>query len=115
MKLQEYGNRDDFMGHILYIYEFNKLKGNLMNFTVFSLLSLETLKGKFYNYKHISLGELLSVELIKFEKEQRNLMIAHELEKILTRADSNKIIITDVDILFNPEYRLDVLEESGLF
>lgn len=98
------------MGYICDIYEFDRIKGNSTSFTVFSCLSLDFIRDKFKDYRYISLGELLSAELMKSEKEKRSSMIESELEKLLTTNGSNEIIISDIDILFNPEYRLDVIK-----
>ena len=98
------------MGFVISIYEFDKVTNEYNNFPVFNCTSVNIIKEKFKNYKNIALGELLSGELMKIDKEERNIIIEDKLEEILSFEKIDKLFITDIDILFNPNYRLDIIK-----
>ncbi len=63
-----------------------------------------------YNaFNLISLGIELSNKLVRYKVDERNNRVLDELDKILNKNTNKKLIIKDIDILFNPNYKFDVL------
>lgn len=60
-------------------------------------------------FEIISLGRVLSDKLIRYPKERRNSILIQEMDNILLNNNEIKLFIKDIDILFNPEYKLDVM------
>ncbi|CAI3202774.1 BREX-3 system P-loop-containing protein BrxF [Clostridium neonatale] len=64
-----------------------------------------------YNtFKVISVGIELSNKLSKYEFNKRNPRILNELDELLINNSGKYLIIKDIDILFNPNYKFDVLK-----
>lgn len=60
-------------------------------------------------YDILSINEVLSRRLLVYERSERNLFILDELNKIIDTAGAS-LLITDFEMLFNPEYQIDVLK-----
>lgn len=58
----------------------------------------------------INLGLDLSLLLKEHPVESRNSKVIDELNNILTRAQTEHILVKNLDMLFNPEYKLNVLK-----
>jgi hypothetical protein len=71
---------------------------------------------EFLKYKEIkdlsiiNLGLDLSLVLKEHPVESRNSKVIDELNNILARAQTEHILVKDLDVLFNPEYKLNVLK-----
>ena len=71
---------------------------------------------EFLKYKEIkdlsiiNLGLDLSLLLKEHPVESRNSKVIDELNNILTRAQTEHILVKNLDMLFNPEYKLNVLK-----
>lgn len=57
----------------------------------------------------ISLGIELSDKLVRYKADERDDIVLDELDKILNKNTNKQLIIKDIDILFNPNYKFDVL------
>lgn len=79
------------------------------HYPVISMLKKVTIKDKFLDYSYISLGETLSSALLKYSKIDRKNHVISELRKIFYNINSKNFIIDNIDILFNPEYNIDIL------
>lgn len=79
------------------------------HYPVITTLKADEIIDKFRNYKYISLGEVLSSALLKYKKGDRKNLVIGELEKIFDNISSKNLIVDNIDILFNPEYSIDIL------
>ena len=98
------------MGFIINKSELDKILNHYDNFLIFSCLPLKIMRDKLKNYDQLKLGELLSAELMKIDKEERSKIVVEKLEEILISKKTDKLLITNIDILFNPNYRLDIIK-----
>ncbi|TCS85722.1 hypothetical protein EDD65_1191 [Keratinibaculum paraultunense] len=98
------------MGFICDLSEGKRLMERNGDHIVISCLPLDTVKSTFNEFSILHLGEILSKELLKIDKSHRNLAVETTLRQILASNDKRELIITDIDILFNPAYRLDVIK-----
>lgn len=57
----------------------------------------------------VSINEVLSKRLLVYEQNERILCVIDEVNKIIDNAGDH-LLITDFEILFNPEYQIDVLK-----
>lgn len=57
----------------------------------------------------LSLNQVLSKILLDYERDERKLYVMDELNKIFDSAVA-PLLITDFEMLFNPEYQIDVLK-----
>ena len=92
------------------IYEIEKILKTYNDYLIISLLDLETIKTKFKDFETLELGEILSSELIKIDKNKRNIEVVKTMGCIFSKIDASEIIVTNIDILFNPSYRLDIIK-----
>lgn len=92
------------------IYEIEKILKTYNDYLIISLVDLETIKTKFKDFKVIELGQVLSKELTKINKDKRNLEVVKTMGCIFSEIDVSGIIVTNIDILFNPSYRLDIIK-----
>lgn len=98
------------MGFICDLLEVKKIVEKKNDFLIISCISLEIIKNTFNQFKILSLGEVLSKELLKIEKNNRKFAVESILKQILSNIDKNELLIMDIDILFNPEYKLDIIK-----
>lgn len=97
------------MGFSCNIKELKSLWNLYSHYPVISITEKYEAIDRFKNYTHIHLGAILSSALLKYEKEDRKNHVLKELENLFQDLDSKKVIIDDIDILFNPEYCIDIL------
>jgi hypothetical protein len=57
----------------------------------------------------INLGLDLSRRLKEYPMEYRNSKVLDELTNILAKAQTEYIVVKNIDILFNPDYKLNIL------
>jgi hypothetical protein len=100
------------MGIICTMKDLERIWSLNNHYPIISTIKTETTINRFRGYSYLSLGEQLSSSLLKHKKHDRKNYVTKELEKILLSSDSKKIIIDNIDMLFNPEYNLNIL---GLF
>lgn len=66
--------------------------------------------SKYHNFdESVSVGNRLANELLKCKPHRRSFRIESILEQIL-REYPDGIIIKDFDVLFNPEYKIDLIQ-----
>lgn len=98
------------MGIKCSIYEIDKILNIYSDYLVVSFLPIETIKNKFKDYVIIKLGQTLSNELKQIDKNIRNTEVEKVMKRIFSEVYSNRVIVTDIDILFNPYYKLDIIK-----
>lgn len=99
----------DFMGTVCNMNDLERTWNLNNHYPIFTTLKTETITDKFKDFNYLSLGEILSLALLKYEKEDRKNHVIRELEKVFRNLNSEKLIIDNIDILFNPEYSVDIL------
>jgi len=98
------------MGFICDISEVKRITEKKNDFIIISCIPLDIIKRMFNEFSLLSIGEILSKELLKFDKSNRNLVVETTLKQILAEIDKQELIINNIDILFNPAYKLDVIK-----
>jgi hypothetical protein len=61
------------------------------------------------DYEIISINKILSYRLLSYELEKRKLFVTDEFNKIISNK-ATPLMITDFEMLFSPEYEIDVLK-----
>jgi superoxide dismutase len=61
------------------------------------------------DFDQLNLNEVLSKKLLEYEHNERKMFVVDELNKIIDSAVS-PLLISDFEMLFNPEYQIDVLK-----
>lgn len=97
------------MGYVIGIREFNELLIKDDNKVIILCGNYKSIKSAFVGFKTISLGAMLADKLIRYPIEIRSSILIKELDNILLNSNDNKLFIKDIDVLFNPDYKLDVL------
>ncbi|MGD9567041.1 MAG: BREX-3 system P-loop-containing protein BrxF [Sedimentibacter sp.] len=92
------------------LYEIDKLIDTYNDYLIISLVHIDTIKNKFNDYKILELSELLSSELIKIEQGRRSMGVENIMRNIFSSVNGNNIIVNNIDILFNPSYKLDIIK-----
>lgn len=98
------------MGYVVGIREINEILIQQDNKVIILCTNYRSIQGIFKGFKIISLGVILSEKLLRYPIEIRNSILIQELDKLLLNTDENKLLIKDIDILFNPGYKIDVLK-----
>ena len=99
-----------FIGKIIDFNEFEELVKTEKNYLVVMCSKHKQIKRTYSSFSVVKISEVLSKELLKYRKEQRLINLSNELDRIIAMSKSNKLIIKDFDILFNPYYKIDVLK-----
>lgn len=68
----------------------------------------ESIIQEYNTFNLISLGIELSDKLVRYKADERDDIVLDELDKLL-KNKSRQLIIKDIDILFNPNYKFDIL------
>ena len=97
------------MGSTLKLSSLNREKLNKLMTPVVFCVDKGRLALYTKEYKVLSINGVLSQRLIGYEIGERNLFVADEFNKIIENS-TQPIMITDFEMLFNPEYQLDVLK-----
>lgn len=97
------------MGTICNIKDLEKVWSINNHYPVITTLEVNSILNKFKDFDYLSLGETLSLALIKYEKTDRGNKVIEESDKIFHNVYSKKVIVDNIDILFNPEYNIDIL------
>lgn len=69
----------------------------------------ESIIQEYNTFNLISLGIELSDKLVRYKADERDDRVLDELDKILNKNTNKQLIIKDIDVLFNPNYKFDVL------
>jgi len=97
------------MGCIIKLYSLNKDKLNKILTPIVFCINGNKVASCAKEYNILSINEILSKRLLIYERYKRNLFVADELDKIIEN-NGQPLLIKDFEILFNPEYQLDVLK-----
>ncbi|MCM8899932.1 BREX-3 system P-loop-containing protein BrxF [Caldicoprobacter algeriensis] len=84
--------------------------GNVM----IACVDKELVKSFFSNWKWINLGLVVSEQLCRLPKEQRKKMVADIVINTVKKEPSKSIVLENIDVLFSPEYSLDVIRTLQL-
>ena len=87
------------------IVELRKLKSNqnVFRLLIYSKAPPDLLSNAF------SINKLLAAELVKLKPSRRTMQLENCFVKLLERFP-NQSVIKDIDIMFNPEYKVDVMK-----
>lgn len=97
------------MGICCNIKDLEKIWGINNQYPVITTLKVNIITNYFEDFAYLSLGETLSLALLEYKKADRRNHIVKELDKIFYNLNSKKVIVDNIDILFNPEYNIDIL------
>ncbi len=97
------------MGIICNIKDIERIWNLNNHYPVITALETEKIADKFKGFGYLSLGEMLSSALLKYEGKDRKNHVIKELDEIFHDINSEKLIVDNIDILFNPEYSIDIL------
>jgi hypothetical protein len=95
-----------------YVCDLNNIKEYIKiynKYPVISCIDYKRIAEYFQGYTQVSLGRELSEKLMAFEKSKRRYVVYEELNKIIFTNKSENLIISEIDILFNPSYDIDIL------
>ena len=98
------------MGYVIGIREVNEMLIQQENKVIILCTTYKSIQSIFKDFKIISLGVILSERLLRYPIEIRNSILIQELDKLLLNTDDNKLLIKNIDILVNPEYKIDILK-----
>ena len=97
------------MGIYCSIKDLEKVWNINVQYPVITTLEADSIINQFKNLNYLQLGEMLSLALLKYEKTNRENKVIRELDKIFHNLNSKKVVVDNIDILFNPEYNIDIL------
>jgi len=97
------------MGSTIKLSSLNKDKLNKLLTPIVSCVNENKVTSYKKGYNVLSINEILSKRLLIYERDKRNLFVADELNKIIEN-NGEPLLIRDFEILFNPEYQLDILK-----
>ncbi|OHW63403.1 hypothetical protein EUAN_02670 [Andreesenia angusta] len=97
------------MGYVHKLSSLNSKDIGKMMFPVFFCLEKTKVEDFLECYEEVSLNRVLSERLLAFEKEKRAIHILNEIEEIFNNS-GELIFITDFEMLFNPDYKIDILK-----
>lgn len=103
------GKKENDMGILC---DLNNVKDNMKTYNkypVISCIGYDKTIEYFNSYTHVSLGQELSQRLLKYDRGKRREMIFEELNKIISNNKSKNILVSEIDMLFNPDYDIDIL------
>lgn len=87
-------------------YGYTKNTGNL----IISCIDKAIVKSFFGDWKWINIGLTVSEALYKLPKEQRKKMVADIVRYVVEKVPAKNVVLENVDVLFSPEYSLDVIK-----
>ena len=77
---------------------------------IIACVERDVLKCFFSDWEWLNLGLIVSERLLKMPKEARKQGIADIARKAIEGAVSGNVVIENIDLLFSPEYALDVIK-----
>ena len=98
------------MGYEVSVREIQKIFLENNHKTIILCTSYKNVENELKGFYTISLGVLISDRLIRYPSEKRDEILLKEMDNLLLNCPNDKLLIKDIDILFNPEYKLDVLK-----
>lgn len=98
------------MGYEISAREIEKILLENNDKTIILCTSYKKIENELKEFYTVSLGVSLSDRLIRYPSEKRNEILLEEMDNLLLDSPNDKLLIKDIDILFNPEYKFDVLK-----
>ena len=98
------------MGYEVKVREVDQIFNKNNNKAIIICTNYRNVENVFKDFNEISLGINLADKLIRYPRENRNHIILEELDNLLLKSKHKEIIVKDIDILFNPEYKFDVIK-----
>lgn len=96
------------MGIECTLKELNRVWNLNSHYPIITMLEKDLIIKRFKEFQTISIGRILSDALIDYNKNIRKAHVIEELDKIINSLKTKNIIICDIDMLFNPEYSIDI-------
>lgn len=97
------------MGSTFKISSLNKDKLNKILTPIVFCINEKKVASCTKGYDILSINEILSKQLLTYERDKQNLFVADEVNKIIYNS-GQPVLIRDFEMLFNPEYQLDVIK-----
>jgi len=97
------------MGSIYKLSSLTPEKINKLLFPIIFCVDKTKISKYITGYDVLSLNEVLSKRLLSYEQHKRYLHISDEINATIQSKKGN-MLITDFEILFDPEYQIDVLK-----
>lgn len=97
------------MGYEVDIREINQILDEYSNKAIILCKSHNEFRDDFKDFREISLGIELSDKLVRYPMEMRKQILLEKMDDLLLISSHKKILVKDIDILFNPEYKFDIL------
>lgn len=77
---------------------------------IIACIDRNTLKKIFTDWEWLNLGLLVSEQLCRLPEGERRETIAEIVSKIINKTAAEKLVVENIDLLFAPEFSLDVLK-----
>jgi hypothetical protein len=77
---------------------------------VIACVERNMLKTLFSDWEWLNIGLVVSEKLLKFPKNLRKQNIVEIVKELIDNTQSERIVVENIDILFSPEYSLDVIK-----
>jgi hypothetical protein len=105
-------------GEVFVRYRYNELslrqvaEGYSSNSTnlIIACIDKAVVRNFFRDWKWINIGLVVSEALYKLPKEQRKKMVVDIVRNAIEKVHEDNIVLENIDILFFPEYSLDVVK-----
>lgn len=97
------------MGSVLKVSLLNGIEINKLIYPIVFCVAKNKIPSYVKEYKILSVNEILSQKLLEYETDKRKQFVEDELNKLIDSA-GQPLLITDFEILFHPEYQIDVLK-----
>ncbi|MBS4024828.1 MAG: BREX-3 system P-loop-containing protein BrxF [Clostridia bacterium] len=97
------------MGSIYKISSINPDKMNNLMFPIVFCVGKAKISKYTKGYTILSLNEELSKRLLSYDQDKRYLHVTDEINNII-HSTEGPLLITDFEILFDPEHQIDVLK-----
>jgi len=88
-------------------------KNAFVNSNIDNLLVLcgeHNYSSAFSDFEEINIGESLAKELLEYSLDQRKKYVESSIEKIIAKKKSSKLLIKNIELIFNPNYKIDILK-----
>ncbi len=77
---------------------------------IIACVDKDIMKALFSGWQWINLGLVVSERLLSLDKDSRKQAVSDIVKGIIDKTQSDRIVIENIDLLFSPEYSLDVIK-----
>jgi hypothetical protein len=77
---------------------------------IIACVDKHVMKMLFSGWEWLNLGLLVSQRLINLDKSIRKQAIVDIVKEVIQNTQSDRVVVDNIDILFSPEYSLDVIK-----